>query len=162
MTNSSDFTKTVRVGKGPDGDVFCSIKFADGRLSITGVEGPKANGNASGSCGQIVDALAAVKECAPGWTFGLAAKFARVWKRWHLNDMRAGSPAQEQFLRDHPVVAVYPEDHYTKASAALAAAGLNPDNGYKYGSAWLREEVPADVLQFLADLPATDKTPAWV
>ena len=34
--------------------------------------------------------------------------------------------------------------------------------GYKYGSAWLKEEVPQDVLDFLVSLPDTDKTPAWV
>jgi hypothetical protein len=37
-----------------------------------------------------------------------------------------------------------------------------PVCGYKYGSAWLREEVPQDVLDFLKALPNTDKTPAWV
>lgn len=34
--------------------------------------------------------------------------------------------------------------------------------GYRYGSAWLKEEVPAEVLAFLESLPETDKTPAWV
>lgn len=37
-----------------------------------------------------------------------------------------------------------------------------PVCGYKYGSAWNREAVPEDVLQFLAGLPDTDITPAWV
>lgn len=31
-----------------------------------------------------------------------------------------------------------------------------------FGSAWFREEVPTDVLDFLRSLPDTDKTPAWV
>ena len=75
-----------------------------------------------------------------------ARRMVAVWERWHLNDMKAGTLAQEQYLREHPVTAVYPESHYEKASEALTAAGLNPDNGYKYGSAWLREELPADVL----------------
>lgn len=34
--------------------------------------------------------------------------------------------------------------------------------GYKYGSAWKREEVPAEVIEFLQSLPDADKTPAWV
>lgn len=79
-----------------------------------------------------------------------AQRMLAIWKRWHLNKMKAGSPAQEQFLREHPVKAVYPESHYTKASQALAEAGLNPDpsfrNGYKYGSEWVHEELPADVI----------------
>jgi hypothetical protein len=37
-----------------------------------------------------------------------------------------------------------------------------PVCGYKYGSAWLREEVPADVLEWLSELPDTDRQPAWV
>lgn len=37
-----------------------------------------------------------------------------------------------------------------------------PVCGYKYGHAWKREEVPADVLEFLRSLPDTDKQPAWV
>lgn len=34
--------------------------------------------------------------------------------------------------------------------------------GYSYGSAWLFEPVPDDVLEWLIALPDTDKTPAWV
>lgn len=91
--------------------------------------------------GQCVDTVAAY---APHDK--KAKRMVEVWKRWHLNDMRAGSPAQEQYLREHPISYVYPTSHYDKASEVLEAAGLNPDNGYKYGSAWLREDLPADVL----------------
>lgn len=37
-----------------------------------------------------------------------------------------------------------------------------PVCGYKYGSAWLKEAVPAEVISFLESLPETDKIPAWV
>lgn len=37
-----------------------------------------------------------------------------------------------------------------------------PTCGYKYGSAWLREELPTEIVDFLMSLPDTDKTPAWV
>lgn len=99
-------------------------------------------------CGQCVDTVAAY--------FSNNAKVQRmlaIWKRWHLNDMKAGSPAQQEWLETNPVKAVYPESHYEVASAKLAEAGLNPDpnfirNGkpYKYGTAWLKEEIPADVV----------------
>ena len=166
---SADFTKTVRLGKGPDGHVFCKIEFADGRLSISGVEGPEANGNCRGSCGQILTSLSSVKTCAPGWTLGLIAKFRAVWKAWHLNDMIAGSPAQRLYLAANHVTCVYPQSLYVVECEALAAVGLNPDpsylhNGkpYEYGSAGLRADVPADVLEFLRGLPDADITPAWV
>lgn len=84
-----------------------------------------------------------------------AQRMVEIWKRWHLNDMKAGSPAQEMWLRENPIDPVeytYPKDHYTVASTKLEAAGLNPDpdylhNGepYKYGHAWLKEEIPAEV-----------------
>lgn len=165
--------KVVRIGTTKDeGSTFCEIKFKDGKLSITGVEGPTRGGNARGSCGQIVmgykeydhrgyKTLADIKP-APGWDTDTIKRFFDVWDRWHLNDMKAGTPAQERFLREHPITDNL--NHYTKSCEALAAAGLNPDpeTGYKYGSAWLREEVPEDALEFLASLPETDVKPAWV
>ena len=37
-----------------------------------------------------------------------------------------------------------------------------PVCGYKYGTSWLKEDVPEDVLQFLYNLPDTTREPAWV
>lgn len=37
-----------------------------------------------------------------------------------------------------------------------------PECGYKYGSAWLKEEVPAAVLEELRSFPESELTPAWV
>ena len=37
-----------------------------------------------------------------------------------------------------------------------------PVCGYKYGTAWKREEVPAEVLAFFEALPAADRTTAWI
>jgi hypothetical protein len=105
-----------------------------------------------------------VDEFAPGWDAESVRKLADLWKRWHLNDMRAGTQAQEKYLRENPVSFTYPRSHYEVACEALAAAGLNPDaeTGYRYGTAWLREEVPAGVLEWLATRPDTDAQPAWV
>lgn len=82
-----------------------------------------------------------------------AQRMLAVWKAWHLNDMTAGSPAQEAWLKANPITFTYPDTHYTVASKALKEAGLNPDPGYlhngqpyKYGHAWLRREIPADVV----------------
>lgn len=171
--------KTIRIGTLPDYDkrpldVFAKIEFDScGKLSISGVIGPKRNGDCAGSCGQFIMSFKEYDHrghctlsditAAPGWDAETIRRFFDTWDRWRLNDMKAGSKAQEDYLRAHPVVAVYPESHYEKASKALADAGLNPDaDGYKYGHAWKREEVPADVLEFLHSLPDTDKQPAWV
>lgn len=62
----------------------------------------------------------------------------------------------------NPVTAVYPESHYDKASAALAAAGLNPDaDGYRYGRAWKFEELPQSVVNWLESLPVSAKPYPW-
>lgn len=37
-----------------------------------------------------------------------------------------------------------------------------PICGYKYGTSWLKEEVPQDVLDWLFALPETERRPAWI
>lgn len=155
--------KVVRIGVGPYGSVFCRITFQGGSLSITGVEGPMRNGDAKGSSGQIVMSPWEVEEYAPGWNSEKEKQFREVWERWHLNDLKAGSAVQEAYLREHPIQFKYPETHYGKACSVLSEAGLNPDSdGYRYGSDWKFEEIPAEVIEWLAGLPDTDVTPTWV
>jgi len=136
------------------------------RLSICGVEGPMPSGNCRGACGQIGMHLRPgdFATFAPGWSRRRVARLLAIWDRWHLNDMRAGSPAQEAYLRDHPVEVAYPASHFEAASAALESVGLNPDpaDGYRYGSTWRVEEVPAEIIAELRELPDADRAPAWV
>jgi hypothetical protein len=155
--------KICRLGTIPGlGSLYVTVKWKEGRLSLTGVEGTKSNGDCKGSCGQCQESPLAVVNFAPGWNRAMACKLADIWARWHLNDMRTGSAAQEAWLRANPVKAVYPESHYEKAGAALAHADLNPDaDGYKYGHAWKREEVPADVVAWLLNLPDSDRVHPW-
>jgi hypothetical protein len=165
--------KVMRIGTLPSFNgrrmsIFVHAQLENGKLSITGVEGPMGGGNAIGGCGQIVMSLREPEglkdfEPAPGWTLASVERLLELWDRWHLNDMRAGSPAQEAWLRANPVSFKYPESHYEKASAALADAGLNPDaDGYRYGHAWNREEIPADVVAEIEAFPDTDVQPAWI
>jgi len=73
-----------------------------------------------------------------------------IWDRWHLNDLVAGSPAQEAALR-----AAFEKEpemrHFDWAKGVLARANMDPDpeTGYSYGSQWLYEEVPTDILNYL-------------
>ncbi len=168
MKTDQNFTKIVRLGTiasygGRRMNIFCTVEFKAGKLSISGVEGPLASGNCVGGCGQIDMHLRdQIKEItpAPGWDCVRLTRFFQVWKKWHLNDTKAGSPAQEAFLDANKLA----DNGYVAVSHRLADAGLNPDpnhlvNGapYKYGSAWLRVEVPADAVEFLRDLPDADK-----
>lgn len=173
-TTTTDFTKTVHIGRIPGyrktgSPVFAKVAYRDGRLSISGVEGPMPSGDAHGGCGQIVmswndDYLASV-ELARGWTLPMLAQFRETWKRWHLNDMRAGSPIQETTVSAHRASHECPRmDWYTHIKSVLADAKVDPDpeTGYSYGSAWLREDVPADILEWLRNLPESSQRPNWV
>lgn len=166
----ANFTKIVNPGKVACGkfnrQLFAEICYNDGRLSIHGVIGPKSNGNAFGAAGQIQEELGRVVP-AKGWNEEMVKKFQTVWNRWHLNDLNAGTPKQESFLREL-------EDRnggigYEKAVEALKKAGIYEDadfihegKPYRYGSAWLKEEVPAEVLEWLQSLPESAVKPAWV
>ena len=163
----TDFQKIIRIGKTRDcGHLFCNIRHNGGRLSITGVEGPKRNRGARGGCGQIIVREWDLVEYAPGWDAALVARFREVWDLWHLNYMQAGNPVQMAHLRKLEAEgrdwrAGGAKDHYTWAHNVLDEAGLNPD-GDRYGRKWHRVDVPADVLEFLQSLPETDLAPAWV
>ena len=229
--------KIVNPCRTSDGNVFCEITFTDGKLSISGVIGPKANGDARGGCGQINMSF---RESYPedkrtyteGWDADLFQKFLSTWDQWHLNDMRAGCQHQRKdWNTGAPVVVTRytwgpsfhaarkavedatatPEEYAayqtvkarvyavtmgfdcpkyeTPEVGELLAAGMvrtekvgvktagwvshreHPDGllskpcpvcRYKYGSAWLKEDVPEDVITFLESLPDSTLTPAWV
>lgn len=230
--------KIIRIGRGEAGDVFCKIEFVNkegkgGVLSITGVEGPKSNGDCRGSCGQIYDHIR-IKDFAPGWDHKTLAEFIDVWRRWHLNDLRAACEHQRASAAFNPAARViiykygWSNQYYnmrTRAQGGKLTAeeyavfaevtpavdgalfGLEhpkypteeikrllsegwieekkqeeksagwvsykehpqgllgapcPTCGYKYGTSWLFEPVPSEVIEFLSALPDTDKTPAWV
>lgn len=160
-----NFNKIIRIGTNDAGNVYCKIKFRDGKLSISGVEGPLKSGNARGSCGQINMSMKPrqFNSFADGWDKKVLAKFLEYWDDWHLNDMKAGTPAQEAYLKAHKdEFPGYPVNRYNWACETLGAVGLHPDNGYKYGSAWLKQEVPESVISFMQSLPDTDKAPAWI
>lgn len=229
------FTKIINPGRididrQTVASVFCKIDWDGKRLSITGVEGPKHNGDALGGCGQIVGSLAGIDDFCDGWDADAIARFASIWSRWHLNDMRAGCEHQrcdwkpeekievvtyrltsgalrsqratEERLSDAvkagqtvkatkdeiallnlPWETVHAPDAdgpgsgmYEVLKRETKAAGwVRPDEhsrgllekpcdvcGYRYGSAWLHEDVPADVIAELAALPSSTVKPAWV
>ena len=66
----------------------------------------------------------------PGDPF--VARVAEVWRRWHLNTMRAGREHQREASR--------------ATSVKWPIGSVCATCGYAYGSAWLVEEVPPEVL----------------
>lgn len=221
---------------------FVKIEYSDdGKLSISGVIGPRSNGNCRGSAGQCCEAVRAgipVK----GWTDEMLQKLCDIWERWHLNDMHpecehqraAGWPdmarenitlyhyhitnetrekkkaaesaviaalrkgetftptAEQAFFAALPAfldvyeelgeekapyyearMPLYPGDGGATESKARGWVSIDESEqgllgkpcsvcGYKYGSKWLKAELPEEVLDFLKSLPYSPTKPAWV
>jgi hypothetical protein len=136
-------------------DVSVEIRLTHARLSISGTVWNKSGTDAI-SCGQVVDEIRDRFKDSPN-----IVRLCQIWDLYHLNDMRAGSPRQMAFLKsiDPDKTPKRVTDYYTLASKALADAGLNPDQEYihegqpyKYGKAWLMEEIPGEVLAELRSI----------
>lgn len=88
--------------------------------------------------GQIYDE---VREIIP-------ARLYEIWKRWHLNDMRAGTFVQEEILRQAKASGIELND-YDDTCNYLQRFDALVDDGYKYGSKWLKEELPREVVDYV-------------
>lgn len=147
--------KVILLGTKPgSGNIYCEIKISeDGRLSISGVEGPKANGDCIGSCGQIdmhlrdeVDQIVP----APGWDAAKLTEFFAVWRKWHLNDMTPGCEHQvgpEWTAKD---VTLYHWRQTDAAGAAKKAAETAAGDALKAGQTFTPtpEQTAAAVLPY--------------
>lgn len=68
----------------------------------------------------------------------------RLWKRWHLNTLKAGDKEQEEAVKTYLKTHDY---DYTEVCKYLDTLGLLVHNGYKYGTAWLTEQISAEDLE---------------
>jgi hypothetical protein len=101
------------------------------------------------------------------------AAVSRPYEVTIYQDHDQAPPAAPEFYK--------PKENYTAAGSVVAGperktlGWLRPsehpegllgrklrEDGPGYGSAWFREDVPADVLAFLQGLPVADRNPAWV
>ncbi len=172
--------KIMRLGTTNSGDVYVELKITEKEngercLSIVGVEGPMTNGDCRGSCGQIT--LDSFTSYAQGWSESTIGRLAELWKRWHLNDMRPGCEHQRAagwHLR--PIDPKKPLDSYGRHFAGQAQDSWNmltwvrpdehPDGllakpceecGYRYGTQWIYEEIPQEVIDELLAFPSADR-----
>lgn len=70
----------------------------------------------------------------------------QLWKKYHLHDMHAGTPAQEEALKECN------ERDYNKQLKFLETKNLKIDHGYTYGTSWLYQPIPADDLATIKDI----------
>ena len=81
----------------------------------------------------------------------LFKKIARLWQKWHLNDMCPSDEAQEEAIQEY--IKTNPYD-YDKVCEYLESKNLLVHNGYRYGSAWLRREIDSNDLNEIKELLA--------
>ena len=155
---SKEMNKIVHIGQIPEygnryHDIFCKIEIdKKGELHINGVVGPRKNGNAAGSAGQIDgDLKKRIGEIkfVKGWNDDKLRGFLNIWENWHLNFMHAGD--------EHQRALGWEKDGYDRHPSEAC-----PVDGYKFGSEWKRVELPSCVIEVLETFPETDKKPAWV
>ena len=72
--------------RGRNENAFVKIEYADGRLTLCGVIGPRKNGNCRGSAGQCVDYIRKGRPVAE-WNCDMLNRLCDIWDQWHLNDM---------------------------------------------------------------------------
>ena len=67
-----------------------------------------------------------------------------IWKNWHLNDMKAGTKNQTQYIENLKKNGF--KYDYSLACEELKKANLYIDDNYKYGNEWLVEPLPENVI----------------
>lgn len=173
--------------------VTLDIEVTEKRLSVSGATWPGPDPSVCNditSGGQIVDTLDRITTFAPGWSAELVRSVKAVWDRWHLNDVKAGCQHQRAYGWDkRPIDPAKPTNAYGRHFDGQRQDSWNllgwvrpdehPDGllgvpcfecGYRYGTAWMTEELPATVREWTVALvlwmrgegarpPAS--TPAW-
>lgn len=83
-------------------------------------------------------------------------KIYHFWKLYHLNDMHAGTPEQEQAIEEALKNGALESNDYSKVCDYLKSINLyevmHEGKVYKYGHSWLYEEIPAEDLKEIKDL----------
>lgn len=100
-------------------------------------------GECTGRCGQMTDTLR-------GSGVAELDRICELWDRWHLNGIKAGNRKQLECIEMNG----FKGDHEAMCNG-LKQFGLLVADGYKYGSAWLYEPVPAKVVNELKKLFAS-------
>jgi hypothetical protein len=84
---------------------------------------------------------------AAQWSVSDVHSLHTLWKRWHLNTMRAGCVHMPEFS--------YPQGQDPESRERWDNRPVCPETGYRWGNSWLTEPLPEDVVtevQRLIDL----------
>ena len=127
-------------------EVEIEVNYSNDRLSICGsVWNSKKTDIIAG--GQCLDSIKPYFKHNKEFNY-----LFTIWKEYHLNDMKAGSPLQEAFIKNLNL------DNYNYESVCkeLENAGLliddsylHDDKPYRYGSAWIFSPIPESVKNYI-------------
>lgn len=81
-------------------------------------------------------------------------RLVEIWKEYHLNDMKAGTKLQTEALNKWRKENNIKGWDYDQAVEHLKSVDLYKDKGYSYGSGWLYEPIPGEVIKELKSLVA--------
>lgn len=70
----------------------------------------------------------------------------KMWKKWHLNDLRAGTKKQRDLLSKYECIS------YDKQKEILSDNNLLEDDGFVYGREWLFENIEEEDLLVIKNL----------
>lgn len=134
---------TVGGGAAEDGAYTLSLSGS----VMTKADRPRARWSAvsSGQCNEEIER---------NWgDYPEVRELLQIWDRWHLSTMKAGTRRQNDYLdgRDPKPLT------YDDRKAVLAEGGLLVDTEfaggpYSYGTAWLAEPVPVEVIDRIGEL----------
>lgn len=157
--------KTVMPGTLDGQDIFIKIEFSNKKLSISGTC-KNSSGQIDSDLRKDLDKIK-FKQPFGFWTKEKLNKLLRIWEEYHLNDLEPACEHQRELkwkdIRIDP--AELPSSIANRDEKGILASWVYekdhpkgflckpcPTCGYKYGSAWLTREVPADVLVWLDNL----------
>lgn len=115
--------------------VRLEISIKDGRFSISG--------ETRGSLGQVMDLIVPASRSQE--------ELLKIWENWHLNDLHPGTEKQEEALEKYKRK-IKKRLSYEEECEYLKSIGLYEDNGYKYGTGWIKRELPENFEEDLNDL----------
>jgi hypothetical protein len=101
--------------------------------------------------GQTIDAVREITKPAGTLTLEDLSRFADLWDAWHLNTLRAACVHIDMSLVPADLPDYAPRGQVSRSYWMLDNLRC-PLTGYKYGSAWLAEPVPADVVEEIVAL----------
>lgn len=78
------------------------------------------------------------------------ATIYNMWKKHHLNDLHAGTVAQEEALEKAGLTEW--ANNYKECCEYLKSINLYEDNGYKFGCGWLKRDIPSQDLEIIKGL----------